>query len=128
MGKKIKKLYFNFGLFLLIFLIFGCQLKSNLPSKLGQDLGLDIWVSYFPKQCQTNPWEQSGLATETEAELVRLYYQNFYQIEIVNYQSIPNQEMVCAACNCLRGDEIRLLIHKSDLEQMAQLGFTEINK
>ena len=79
-----------------------------------------IWVYYNETQC-SNPWPIDN-STSTEAKVQQYLNTNeiqVFDIKIVTYFSGP----FCEACHCSTGRKIFVLVSKSDLENIQNLGF-----
>lgn len=65
------------------------------------------WLTVQPKQCQTNPWDQTTSTSHLPGEPGRVasfLAANQIAIEAVGVLAPPSPAIVCAACSCPRGD------------------------
>ncbi|VVB58486.1 Uncharacterised protein [Candidatus Anstonella stagnisolia] len=133
------KNYLLLGAFALLLLFAGCVSTPSPPNPpigandtINQTINKTVWLSYSPIQCKQNTWEiweaNSGrvyIRAPTEKEILTAYYSQIYDVQILNYSSKENNEMVCAACNCPRGDTISAKIYAKDSQKMLSLGWKE---
>lgn len=91
-----------------------------------------VWMAFEPVQCNGNPWDQwyasGGIAfvkAPTEKELLTAYFSNVHNVQVFDYKSFTIYEIVCQACHCSRGDEVRVLINASDKPNLMKAGWYE---
>lgn len=115
------------GLLALVVVLIGCIEQPPIQPKTE-------WLSYSPIQCGNNPWEKwredQGRPYPiewTEKEKIQEYFQTVYNIEVLDYKSIPPKpgEVFCTACNCPRGDTIQVLVKQKDVAKMLELGWNQ---
>lgn len=85
-----------------------------------------VWLTYAPRQCQTNPWNGAmpmhALASTLPGEAgdVDSYFRSQnVDLEEVGFLVRPTPMAVCAACQCPRGDE--LLVKAKDADDAKRL-------
>ncbi len=90
------------------------------------------WLSYSPIQCGNNPWEKwhndlnrQYFRQPTEQEILTEYLQTVLNVDVVDYRHVPAMPgtVICEACNCARGDSIRVLANKSDSNKLLSKGW-----
>jgi len=97
------------------------------------------FVSIDPVQCSSNPWEQwfaesgtefcpegSQCKPVSENEVITRYFEKVHGITVYSVESYQKYDLVCDACSCPRGDELRLLVNITDVEKMEALGWKEV--
>lgn len=99
------------------------------------------WLSFEPKQCGTNEWEQwlaerdsnlpEGAMEKTfnhssEKSVVSAWLEIKYDITAYDYASRQVSEIVCMSCSCPRGDEIAVLVDSSNSGKMEAMGWKKI--
>ncbi len=88
-----------------------------------------VWMKMSPVQCQGNPWEMwyAGLYPNeqlpSEEDLIVKYFAVVHKIDVLDYQQFDSDLPVCSACDCKRGDTIRVLVYDSDAKVLEGLGF-----
>ena len=107
---------------------------------IDEAYGSKIWLGYSPVQCGGNPWEiwfrEKGeiyfpcpegaqCSPIGEGDIIKKYYSAEYNIKALYYEKVENDIIVCAACNCPRGDGILLKLYSKDREKMVSLGWKE---
>ncbi len=95
-----------------------------------------VWMSYSPKQCGTNPWQQNLLpgdeqpsyVSNEEAILVDNYFEsNGVQLLEIGFLHNAVPMFQCLACVCARGDLLVVKAHAWDAARMAsEHGFTAL--
>jgi len=89
-------------------------------------------ISYSPIQCNGNPWDiwhdslgRTYIRAPTEEEILKEYYSTVHGVTVISYQNIPAPPdlIVCTACQCPRGDTIRVSASPADAEKMKALGW-----
>jgi hypothetical protein len=101
-----------------------------------------VWVAMEPIQCLSNPWELDWLGSHNgdysgypkdpttpglepeEFEIIRDYYDR-QGVGVLEGETAPKYDVVCAACSCPEGHTLYLLVRYEDLQQMIDLGYRE---
>jgi hypothetical protein len=95
-----------------------------------------VWLTYAPKQCGTNGWQQAtvvgdgvdGNTPEGELTLVDRYFEDRgIDLLEVGFAGRPEPMATCAACSCARGDllVVKARAHQAD-KLVSQFGFTRV--
>lgn len=96
--------------------------------------GEHVLVYYEPVQCNGNSWERDWFETrkgspddlifpkDQEVEIIKAYYAK-QEVIVLEVKSEATNPIVCQSCSCSRGDILSLLIARSDVETMRDLGF-----
>ena len=109
----------------------GATAESN-EFTIGKSGGSAATLSYAPIQCQGNPWEiwhnslgRTYIRAPTEEEILKEYYSTVHGIPVVSYKNSPAPPgtIVCMACQCPRGDTIKVSVSAEDAKKMAALGW-----
>lgn len=90
------------------------------------------WVEIEPIQCLGNPWEVEWLKShdnnyseyprQEESQIIKNYYQK-QGVIVFDVKSKQTHKIVCASCDCPRGDTLYLLVSDSDVNKMLELGY-----
>lgn len=116
----MKNLYMVVALSLFLFI--ACN-AENIPIKNETSNSSDSGVREFfykPMQCDKTPWETWYASIEKPegahlggVELVRLYYWNVHQVELLESQELNTEMEMCEACSvCPRDYAFRVLVYK----------------
>jgi hypothetical protein len=91
----------------------------------------NIRMRYVAVQCYGNPWEIDWFknnAGQYPINQEREIFENYYLskgVEIKDFYTVENEDEVCTACDCPRGEDIVVLISVKDKPKMVELGFVE---
>lgn len=127
-----RKIGFLAGILIVTVLLAGCTYSDNKNN--GSQTETQP-VFFQPIQCQQNPWEKAftgqGIPIpieKTEEFLVKAYYQQL-GIPIFEYTVIPPKqgEVFCTACNCPRGDVLKVTVSESNASRMVEFGWRTEN-
>lgn len=124
-----------FAILILIMAILSGCIQSN-PQKNENDSNSSqkVLLSISPIQCGENSWQKwhsslnrTYIRAPTEKEILTEYFRTVQNIEILDFKNIPAKPgtIVCAACNCSRGDTIEVLVSEKDKAKMIELGWKE---
>jgi len=136
LGEKTRPSAQAFGYTLTIGSIDFTNKKLTLViSKNSDETKRRVWFSFGPKQCNSNPWDDSkyqratcqgpGCPSWGEENAIKLWLDD-KGIKVYGYASHQKSEIVCAACSCPRGDEIAVLVNNSDSQKMVSLGWVSL--
>lgn len=107
-------------------LLAALQIIQNTIASFDEGEPTLVWMEFTPKQCGSNPWENSQIAPNKEVEkewvLEWLAQQGILPTQ-VEFKPAPEDTVVCLACSCLRGDTLRVLVPAFEVQAMNALGF-----
>lgn len=79
------------------------------------------WATYMETQC-ADPWGNASSRTET-SQLVKKYFADKGAI-IISVEFATADVLVCEACGCYSGREIRVSIDKDEVDVLINHGFS----
>ena len=95
----------------------------------------DLWLTFKPRQCRSNPWDSapgrrvSDSTLSGEAGTVDEFFRaRNIELTEIGFLSTPQPVVVCAACQCPRGD--RLVVkakNAGDVDQLESFGFEKVS-
>lgn len=108
---------------LLAIIFFGCQKKEkntdeynnyennyekieNKTTENTNNNKENLLITYQPMQCQETPWEEwiktsdiRWVTAPTEKEIITVYLSQKYNIELIDFNKIETDKIVCMACD-----------------------------
>lgn len=96
-----------------------------------------VWLSIQPIQCQENAWEKwhaslnrQYIRQPTEKEIVSEWLEVVHGIKWLSFEAVAADPgtTTCSACDCPRGDTIKIKVAASNAVTLEKLGFTVVSK
>lgn len=95
----------------------------------------EIVMKIEPRQCLNNPWEEEYKTVTdenigiTDEERVKNYYKKTFQVDILEYESVPQTgvDVTCNSCDCPRGDIIKVKIKRRHQKVLLNDGWKRLN-
>jgi hypothetical protein len=93
------------------------------------------WLTYAPKQCGTNPWQQdpqdneggSALAEGELRQVASYFFSKGITIDQLGLLTPAEPRFVCLSCSCARGDTLLVQAKAGDAARLvAEFGFTRV--
>jgi hypothetical protein len=92
----------------------------------------DVWLTYTPTQCGSNPWEMDPQQNDSfwlpgELGAIVAYYASIgVSIDEIGLLDPPEPPIVCAACQCPRGDRLVVKASGANVVLLEALGFARL--
>lgn len=106
--------------------------RNECPNNSIENNNEIIALIYQPKQCEETPWEKwiktsdiRWVKAPTEKEVITVYLSNAFNIELVSFEKIETDRIVCQACNvCPTTYYYEIKVKKSEnIEKLKEIGF-----
>ncbi len=108
-----------------------CDEWAFFRNECSPDSNSETSLRYQPMQCQQTPWQKwyeegniNFVKEPTEKELAVAYFSNKYEVEILNFEKVETNLVVCEACDiCQTTFYYEIELTEEDAEKLRAEGW-----